>query len=445
MTHQLTQSPSENLRSSAWSALATNVRTAIAAHNSLLTVAIELRNPAGGLVRRDKLSGVRSGRERACAQGGQEKHVRPRVHPSHRQAPCHRRGRARQQRTRWRAEVQLSLPARIIRRLQRAGVVSTARDFVCAWVRVARPVRCETHGQRALGVGRPANGRTEPATRLLHCTPTDTRELVQSVLILTLARYTPTARLSSLRASLGRSRSRRTAPQQHTQARLAYVSSSSVRPPQRRRGSHRPPVGCARARVRREPSSATISLRLPPRSVRTSQRGRGRRRRRRRRRTRRRRQRCGAAPHRRRCGSVLRWPSEIAGRPAQHRGLGLASQQRVRGRVAGGAEGTHLTMHWYSAMRSLSIACDASQLAPDRMQPSTRCASPGRRRRADRPWVPAARQRRAPACTALAGRRRRRLFRVAVRGWAEGRLRRRTGERRGSGPRRAVVVPRAPD
>lgn len=266
LTHQLTQSPSENLRSSAWSALATNVRTAIAAHNSLLTVAIELRNPAGGLVRRDKLSGVRSGRERACAQGAQEKHVRPRVHPSHRQAPCHRRGRARQQRTRWRAEVQLSLPARVIRRLQRAGVVSTARDFVCAWVRVARPVRCETHGQRARGVGRPANGRTEPATRLLHCTPTDTRELVQSVLILTLARYTPTARLSSLRASLGRSRSRRTAPQKHTQARLAYVSSSSVRPPQRRRGSHRPPVGCARARAAGAVvSNNLISLRLPAR------------------------------------------------------------------------------------------------------------------------------------------------------------------------------------
>ena len=150
MTHQLTQSPSENLRSSAWSALATNVRT-IAAHNSLLTVAIELRNPAGSLVRRDELSGVRSGRERACAQGAQEKHVRPRVQPSHRQAPCHRRGRARQQRTRWRAEVQLSLPARVIRRLQRAGVVSTARDFVCAWVRVARPVRCETHGQSSRG------------------------------------------------------------------------------------------------------------------------------------------------------------------------------------------------------------------------------------------------------------------------------------------------------
>jgi hypothetical protein len=266
LTHQLTQSPSENLRSSAWSALATNVRTAIAAHNSLLTVAIELRNPAGGLVCRDKLSGVRSGRERACAQGAQEKHVRPRVHPSHRQAPCHRRGRARQQRTRWRAEVQLSLPARVIRRLQRAGVVSTARDFVCAWVRVARPVRCETHGQRARGVGRPANGRTEPATRLLHCTPTDTRELVQSVLILTLARYTPTARLSSLRASLGRSRSRRTAPQKHTQARLAYVSSSSVRPPQRRRGSHRPPVGCARARAAGAVvSNNLISLRLPAR------------------------------------------------------------------------------------------------------------------------------------------------------------------------------------
>jgi hypothetical protein len=67
---------------------------------------------------------------------------------------------------------------------------------------------------------------------------------------------------------------------------------------------------------RRQQQSNLTAATREARSVRTSQRGRGRRRRR----TRRRRQ---------RCGSVLRWPSEIAGRPAQHRGLGLASQHRV--------------------------------------------------------------------------------------------------------------------